>query len=235
MSPPTVSCLCITRNRRIFLRQSVKYFLRQALHYAGDIEMVILDGSAEPNHDFKGFDGVRYHHEPSPARDLGRRLNQGASLCQGSIIVQWDDDDWHAPDRVVKQVVALDNGGFDLVLTSRFYWFLLLSGGANFSPSWNVQESCGFGGSFAYRRSAWARSPWRELPQSADNHFWRDVAAGGLVHNLRDESYFAYIRHGSNVSQPLVKGIDSSATVCARHLMGQDVHFYDELREIVAT
>ena len=44
MTLPLVSCILATRNRQLFLRQAIKYFLRQT--YANK-ELVIVDDSPE--------------------------------------------------------------------------------------------------------------------------------------------------------------------------------------------
>jgi cellulose synthase/poly-beta-1,6-N-acetylglucosamine synthase-like glycosyltransferase len=59
--PPLVSCIMPTRNRRIFVEQSIKYFLRQDYPRK---ELIVIDDGEDPVADLIPAHGaVRYVHQ----------------------------------------------------------------------------------------------------------------------------------------------------------------------------
>lgn len=267
--PPLVSCICITQNRRFFLRQAVRYFdrARTAFLHGGplaapvpDVELVVLDGGdgasnerlrIDDGNDGEGtflceVDGVRYFHEPSPPHaKTGPLHNRACELARGDIIIQWDDDDWQAPDRIVKQVTALEDrkrhtvqvagmpeeGAF--AYTSRFWWYHLGQRQACPARSW-VTGGGSAGATFAYHRKAWEACPFRDVDQGEDNFFWQDHAARGTpMIDMLDPSLVVYIRHNRNGSHAVSDAYTPDDTERARAVMGADVPFYDELSEIL--
>jgi glycosyltransferase involved in cell wall biosynthesis len=67
---------------------------------------------------------------PSAAR------NQAFSICQGDYIQWLDADDLLAPDKIARQMEALDNGaGKRILLSSAWGWFMYRPHRANFVPT----------------------------------------------------------------------------------------------------
>src|SRR3712207_1357556 len=56
-------------------------------------------------------------------RSIGEMRNQACSLARGDLIVEWDDDDWHAPQRVGVQVEPLRRGTADMTGLNDLIWF----------------------------------------------------------------------------------------------------------------
>jgi len=57
---------------------------------------------------------IRYLRDPQK-RTTGDKRNRLCAEARGRVIVHWDDDDWHAPDRLDRQLAALDATGAAIV------------------------------------------------------------------------------------------------------------------------
>src|SRR3954471_5527644 len=101
---PLVSCILPTFDRRPFLPHAIHYFLRQDYPNA---ELLIVDDGTDPIADLVPPEPrIRYVRIPRRVT-LGAKLNFCCEQTSGSIIAQWDDDDWYAPSRLRLQVEAL--------------------------------------------------------------------------------------------------------------------------------
>jgi len=104
---PTVSCICVTGKDRFhlehFLPAAIKCFLAQT--YPAALRELILVSECElPS----GYDRPQVSSVVAPdARTLGDLRNAGLDAARGEFCLQWDDDDWHHPERIEKQVAAL--------------------------------------------------------------------------------------------------------------------------------
>lgn len=98
---PKVSCLMPTYNRRRFVPAAIKCFLNQS--YEGLSELVILGDGEYVGDLVPDLASVRYEwsHERS---SLGAKRNRLVEMARGEIFLMWDDDDYHGPDRVRRQV-----------------------------------------------------------------------------------------------------------------------------------
>ena len=252
---PAVSCICVTQNRRFFLRRTIAYFWRAALYFEATTgqtaELVIVDGSERDNADLldsaRSLSGeriggwlrqiARYASEPSPAHTrTGWFHNEAVRLSKGEIIIHWDDDDWQDGWRIFKQWEALKQQHQpSLTYTSRFYWYHLLEKKGCLARSWY-----GGGGSMgtmlAYHRATWEKAPFRDVPQGEDNYFLQDCLAAKIpVVDTKDPSFCIYIRHNRNGSPLVNASYDESHTKEVHRLltMADDLDFYDELAELM--
>jgi glycosyltransferase involved in cell wall biosynthesis len=243
---PLVSCICVTQNRRMYLRQAISYWKRARLLYP-NTELVILDGSPAPNpwFDERKRDEldtwrILYHHIPAEVHNrTGWFHNQACERAHGDIILQWDDDDWHSPARIVSQVAAIcgsrepDN---TFAFTSRFYWYDIRQKRASLSRTWDLPGDGSLGAMFAYHRKVWEKVPFRDVPQGEDSHFWSDTRQAGVGFlDMRDPTYCIYMRHNQNGSHDTSLAWNDDATSVARSYLGLDLEWYDELAEILPT
>jgi glycosyltransferase involved in cell wall biosynthesis len=59
-----------------------------------------------------------------PGRTLGELRNRSVALARGEVVVQWDDDDRHHPERLARQAAALEREGASFsFLTEQLHWF----------------------------------------------------------------------------------------------------------------
>ncbi|HEV7892154.1 MAG TPA: glycosyltransferase [Pyrinomonadaceae bacterium] len=221
---PLVTCIMPTADRRMFVPQAVRCFLRQDYPNA---ELLILDDGVEPVDECVPTSGrVRYVR-------LGQKLGVGAKrnfACEragGSLIVHWDDDDWYPAWRVSAQVKALVESGADICGTSQLHYYEASSGRA-----WRYAYGGGrspwvAGNTLAYRRSFWDRHRFPDVRVGEDTRFvWGATSA--RVRDLSDPSLCVATVHAANTSPKATDGCywlaQSGDEV--RALLGDDLHFY---------
>jgi hypothetical protein len=244
-----VSCICVTQNRRFLLRRAIAYFRRAAEHFESTTgekaELVIVDGSKDPhpeigpNHLLGKVSDFTYAHEPSPLHaKTGHFHNRACELAQGEVIIQWDDDDWHSGDRILKQwlnLKAVDEPAF--TFTSKFYLYHLTDKLASLSRTWYAGKNSGsVGAMLAYHRKTWEKVPFRDVPQGEDNWFWDDCKAAKVPFlDSLDPSFCVYVRHHQNGSPLSHAKPEAQVTALVRSQLQNagDLAFYDELTELL--
>lgn len=112
-SPPLVSCLMVTANRKHLMRRAISCFNKQSYP---NKELVIVDDGTQNldnvlNH-VPGDELVYVKLDPSEDNTLGKLRNISLEKASGDFFAQWDDDDWYHPDRLSVQIDTL-NQGFD--------------------------------------------------------------------------------------------------------------------------
>jgi glycosyl transferase family 2 len=234
MNWPSVSCICITRNRRIFLRKAIDYFWRSRRLYPGDSQLLILDGSSEHFRDWIDWPYVLYLHEPSSVMQAGEAHNRLCELAKGDIILQWDDDDWQHPMRIARQVnTLLQAPGDSFAFTSRYYWYHLQQKQACKAKSWMGGEGS-TGATFAYWKETWKKTPFRDIPIGEDVPFQRDLLDRGCpMLDSKEDDLVVYIRHNQNASYLTNYQWNEEDTQAARKVMSADLDFYDGIGELL--
>jgi len=221
---PFVTCIMPTADRRMFVPQAVRCFLRQDYPNA---ELLILDDGADAVEDCV----------PSSARvryvRLGRKLSVGAKrnlaceMARGSLIVHWDDDDWYPTWRLSAQVKALSEGGADICGTSQLLYYE-----ASGARAWRYAYGGGrspwvAGNTLAYRRGFWERHRFPDVRVGEDTRFvWG--AAAARVSDLAEPSLCVATVHASNTSPKSTGGCywHPHRVEEVRKLLGDDLHFY---------
>jgi glycosyltransferase involved in cell wall biosynthesis len=200
---PLVSVITPTRARPDFLALTARWLEHQS--YAGPIEWLIVNADTKPLERLPRFDRAVRRFERVKVLDrtgaTGFLRNEACRLASGSIIVQVDDDDYQFPARLALQVEALSQPGVEFVCSDDFYVALFDESHARGqrSVSWGDDRfMCGC--TFAYRRSAWVRAPFRNIQIGEDYLFARQLrtlARAGCV-NMRDPGLMVYVRHAGN-------------------------------------
>ena len=130
MSQPFVSVITPTYNRHAFLPVLIRQFQLQTYHHA-KMELVILDDSAAPSEFAEAAQQqdprVRYVYVGPERVTLGKKRNMLHGLARGDVIVPFDDDDVHMPERVRHSVHKLTTHNGDLAGSS----MLLVCDGAS--------------------------------------------------------------------------------------------------------
>ncbi len=219
-----VSCIMPTYNRRGYVPQAIRCFLRQ--DYA-NLELVIVDDGTDPIIDcVPDNERIRYIRLDKKLT-LGAKRNFACEQSRGEFIVHWDDDDWYPSSRVSKQVAVLGNGGFDLCGSSRVYYFDAATDAAweyrygASGPAWVA------GNTLAYRKSFWNRNKFPEIQVGEDSRFvWSGITK--TICDLADAGLCVATVHSGNTSRKEVNGAcwyaQSSAGL--HSLLGDDVYFY---------
>jgi len=224
MAAPLVSCVMPTADRRSFVAQSIWYFLRQDY---GSRELVVVDDGDESVAALIPEDERIRYVRVEGRRPLGEKLNLGCGLARGDLIAHWDDDDWIAPDRLSRQVAALESGRADACGLGELLTYRLETGEAWVQPNEPVAP-----GTLVYGKDVWRRRPFPESGAPSDAELARSLAARH-IQRLDDAAqvYIALI-HAGNAGRRTIPGPDWKAASLAAvsERLGVDRDFYVRLR-----
>jgi glycosyltransferase involved in cell wall biosynthesis len=197
---PLVSCLMVTRERTEFALHAIAHFRRQT--YPARELIVVEDGAP----------GLAARLPPDPSvrlistglvRSIGAMREHGCELARGDVVMLWDDDDWHGPDRLAHQLGPIIDGRADVTGLTDLPWFEL-----DAWRCWHLDRRLQerlllrrtYAGTLAFRRSVWgrlARFPDRSLAEDAA--FLRQaLARGARFAPLDGRGHYLYVRHGAN-------------------------------------
>ena len=231
MTPePRVSCVLATANRRGFLRQALRCFLRQSYP---DRELVVVDDSAVPAEDLLPDDPrVRYVWLSRPA-SLGVKLNCGVAVATGEVVQKLDDDDYYHPDFLRETVGALGDHGAGTVVACGSFLVLLAETGAvkHAGSGWFA------GATLCFHRALWDRRPFRDVTKGEDWFFLQDHAPRRVA--LHRPELFMAVRHGRGHAWAGGRGGDVTAQFRRRPtyakplralVPAEDYDFYRSLR-----
>ena len=118
---PLLSCIMPTADRRAFVPQAIRYFLRQDYE---NRELVVLDDGADPVDDLATGDARIRYVRLDTKQTLGAKYNLAGEFARGEILVHWDDDDWMADWRLSYQAENLLSHPRDTLsgLARLFFW-----------------------------------------------------------------------------------------------------------------
>ncbi len=198
--PPLVSCVMPTGNRHNFALQAIRYFQRQT--YPNRELVIIDDGDRSLDPSIPADPRIRCFRVP-PGLSIGAKRNLACEHSRGTILVQWDDDDWYGPWRLAAQVAPQICGDADVTAIEGTLFFEL--------PRWEfwccspAEHGRMFfagvsGGTLAFRREVWERG--RRYPDQSlaeDAVFLNDaLTRGARLAPIPNDGHFIYVRHGAN-------------------------------------
>lgn len=224
MEMPLVSCIMPTANRRRFVPQAIRYFLRQ--DYPNK-ELVIVDDGADSVSDLVPADPQVRYVRLTGRRTLGAKRNASVEECRGDLILHWDDDDWMASWRIRYQLDALLAEGAEVCGLRRMLFYDLTAGGA-WLYDYGAHQSRPWlaGGSLLYTRSFWRRAPFADIQVASDTRFvWNQNLEHAVV--LPNHEFYMAMIHAGNTS------LKDCSGACwtrwngeAERLLGEDWEFY---------
>jgi glycosyltransferase involved in cell wall biosynthesis len=189
MAPP-VSCILVTRDRPAFFRQALRCFSVQ--NYPTKELIVVDDGETAVESQCAGTPDVTYIRLTSPT-PTGTKLNVGIEAARGEILQKLDDDDFYAPGFLSAAVRRLTREQREDTLVAWCCFLVLIARqrGLYFSGhGWKA------GGTLCFRRSLWARRPFRDLYGSSDRWFIHDTEPH--LARVCDPKQYLLVRHGAN-------------------------------------
>ncbi|MET7636864.1 glycosyltransferase family 2 protein [Streptomyces sp. NPDC005078] len=215
VSPPLVSCVMPTCNRRRFVPQAIRYFCRQ--DYPAR-ELVVLDDGSDPVADLIPADDHRVRYVRLTGRHtIGAKRTIGCREARGDLVVHWDDDDWMADQRLSRQVaahleLAVDVSGLRTVL------YLDISAGGE---CWQyVHPDAGrpwvFEPTFCFGRDVALANPFPDRDIGSGTH-WLASHPGIRVGPLTDPSFYVGIIHPGNAAPK------DTSSACWRRRSRQDI------------
>jgi len=195
-SETMVSCVMPTYNRRAFVPHAIRYFLRQDYPLK---ELIIIDDGTDSIADLVPDDPSIRYYSLAGRIPLGAKLNLACEYARGSVIVNWDDDDWYAPGRLSYQVAELEDTGTNVCGINRLLYFDVVrkQGFQYIYPS--DQRVWLLGSSLCYRKELWERQKFVENDVGMDGLFvWATPPKEVKV--LEDHTFSVHMIHASNVS-----------------------------------
>jgi glycosyltransferase involved in cell wall biosynthesis len=197
---PLVSCIMATCNRRDFVLQSIRYFQHQ--DYPARELIILDDGTDDLGNQMPADSRIRYLHMATRL-SIGAKRNRGCELARGSIIAQWDDDDWYAPQRLSAQVSPILKGETDISgLKADVFFDLARWQFWTCTPDLHRRLFIHdvHGGTLVFSRRCWeqlAHYPDYSLAEDA-GFLHQAVQRGARLCRLANASLFIYLRHAGN-------------------------------------
>ena len=191
-----VTCIMPTRDRRAFVPLAIAYFLRQDYPTA---ELIVVDDGDDSVADLMPDDERVRYLRLEQRTSIGAKRNLACEEAHGSVILHWDDDDWHAASRVRTQVTALLASGVEVCGTDRPLFFE-----PGTQRAWQFIYPTGrsdwlCGNSLAYTVDFWRRTRFEDVDVGEDTRFlWKATRA--QITSLGDWTGHVGIVHAGNVS-----------------------------------
>ena len=224
ISEPLVTCIMPTHNRRSFVPQAIRCFLRQDY---SNLELLVVDDGTEPIGDLMPTsDRIRYVRFDQKLT-IGAKRNLACEKAHGEFIVHWDDDDWYPSWRVGAQVRAMLDRGADLCGSSRVAYFDPARDQAWEYRYPSTKGPWVAGNTLAYRKSFWSGHKFPDIQVGEDSRFvWS--SKGRAVVDLADPGLCVATVHSNNTSRKNVNAVywHAQPRDYIDSLIGDDVYFY---------
>lgn len=199
---PLVSGVMPTADRHRFVPEAVGAFLAQR---GARSELVVVDDGDVPVDDLLPDDPRIRYVRLTERQVLGTKRNLAVEAARGEVIVHFDDDDWSHPDRLRVQLETLHAGDVDACGLARMLWWDPERGEAWRYACPPLRRPWVAGNTLAYRRDAWARSPFPPQALGEDTAFlWRLPTRRIVV--IDDERLVIGRLHGDNTSPKHTRG-----------------------------
>jgi len=201
---PLVSCITPTYNRHHELKKMIRMFIAQTYT---NCELIIIDDSDIPfdMKTFNTYDSIKYIRL-SKRHSIGAKRNIAVSNARGTFIAFMDDDDYHGPKRIQKQVDSM-NSPFCHISVPSFIYYKKKYMNKKFTISRQLQQKVYHKGLITtcmmFRKSLFTHAQFRNLNLAEDAWFIED-----LKHKKKhltistklklSEDDFTYQLHGNN-------------------------------------
>ena len=206
-----VSCVMATRDRRQFIPQALRCFLRQTYKNS---ELIIVDDGKESVADLcQGLPHVRHIQLYRPAT-TGTKLNIGIQRARGEVIQKLDDDDYYHPDFLKLAVARLPLRTSVRTLVAWDCFLILIAGEPHLRHSGHGWEA---GGTFCFYRQLWQRKPFRDVARNED--YWFVYDHRPRIRRVCATEHYILVRHGRNTWQSYeqVNAVDEFFRSLSRH------------------
>ena len=222
--PPLISCIMPTYNRRAFVPNAIRYFLRQ--NYPNK-ELIIIDDGTDPVQEFVPDNPEIRYYRLDKKITLGAKLNLACTYANGPLIANWDDDDWYADWRLTYQVKSLENDGTDVCGINRLLYYDLLNKKAFQYIYPTNQRKWLLGSSLCFKNELWKKNRFAEIDVGMDGLFIRNTPPH-CVTVLNDHRFSVHMIHRHNISPKKTSGTwwHSYAVEEIKDLMGEDWDLY---------
>ena len=196
--PPSVSCLCVTRDKPAMLKRAVDCFRTQ--RYPNKQLVVVYETDDRPTEELiraeiRAEEPIRI--VPVSAvpdkKTLGELRNLSIAAADGEYVCQWDDDDWYDPERLSVQMERMRSAGKEACLLSRWVVFDATTGRAYLSNR-RLWE-----GSILCRQEIMLENPYPFVSKGEDTTVIRQLYDRNMLEIIDDEpEIYIYVYHGGN-------------------------------------
>lgn len=200
---PSVSCLMPTKNRRAFMPRALAMFLAQ--DYPGSAELIIVEDGDDNCEDLLHVVGEmecgnvqRWGSRVIYRRfegTLGAKLNEAAQIAKGEICINWDDDDWQAPNRINTHVDLMKITGKPVMGFSSLIYY---HEGDDIGWEYIGEANYASGATQAYRRDYVLKYPRPDVTLGEDTLWIREAAKRGDVACISGTRCLVAADHESN-------------------------------------
>lgn len=201
----TVCCIMLTLPSRIdYARKSIESYCSQTLRRK---RLLLIadhgkDEAYQPLRDHVtslGRDDIRIEIAP-PGVNLGQLRNFSLDVADADVVCQWDDDDLYHPERLARQLAALEEGDFEAVYLQEVIQYFPADA-TMYWTNWRAVPVKAHPGTLMMRRGVPVRYP----VEGQQAHLGEDTVVGlalmerGRVGYLAGMPHlFVYVSHGSN-------------------------------------
>lgn len=208
MALPCAVGLLATRNRPAFAHRAAHMFFAQC--YEGPRRLYVYDDGESPFElceTLRAYDVTVVRHEAiSLGEKRNRMLKYATARDPDGIFFMWDDDDFHGPFRLARQIGALlETPTADGCLFCPYFSYNTRTGQlfrARQVEINGLKLRVGADGTLALRRRLWERLPLDARPELAGiNEGWRWLAEPhDRVIAVDAQLDYVVVRHGGNVT-----------------------------------
>jgi len=190
MKYPLITAVMVTLGRLDRVRTSYSHFKRQT--YPNKKLLIVTDGREDEHNALKSL--VRRDQElivlhVGEKRTLGELRNLSIEYAPSDLSIQWDDDDWYGPSRIMEQYEGLGTGKA-VLLKEQLHFFADTS-----EVGWTADRS-GIEGTLLLDRSCGLKYPAER--RGEDSVLKKALRSRGLVNIVKGGVCYCRTYHGSN-------------------------------------
>ena len=192
---PLISCVCVTQNKIELLQKAISCFKSQ--DYPNK-ELVILCEDNNPHlieiQELEKDPEITIIVIPvTPKRTLGELRNISIKQAKGDFFCQWDDDDWHHPERLSAQYdFLIETNSTACCLDQR----ILYDAENN---QLYMSHKLLFEGSILMDRKIALQTPmYSHKAKAEDTDFTDFLRKNKMIECLNDPYLYIYVYHGKN-------------------------------------
>lgn len=214
---PLISCLCITRDRILMLKQAIALFHKQTylhkelviLYEHDDLEtgeFIETIGQCKKLRlsevkencwtcttlEDKTASILVLEVKAIGKKNLGTLRNLSIKFCQGDYVCQWDDDDWYREDRLSVQMQYLQKFQKSACVLSQWFMYDLVTSKAYLS----CHRPIGWEGSLLCERSQMVE--YADLAKAEDTIVLKTLLEQDKLALLDRPDIYVYVRHQRN-------------------------------------
>ncbi len=124
MGYPLITAVMVTYNRLPFVKESYECFKKQT--YPAKKILILSDGDEKEQDELKSLtkqDKRILVMHLKGKKTLGELRNMSIDYAPSNLSIQWDDDDWYGPTRMMEQWEGLEKGKSAVMLKEQLHYF----------------------------------------------------------------------------------------------------------------